>query len=427
MQQTHLTSRRAFLSGLSGFGVLPVAGNFAFGDSDAASAQTLVYRPSQPIDWDEVRNQYFISTGMGYFDCGSLGPVPAPVFYSLIDSYRALANFPMNREVLRARRRELKQHVAEFIGAPADEVMITRNTTEGLSLVAAGLDLKAGDEVLLSSYEHPSGLGPWQVRQARHGIHLREIDVPLEPRNREEFVAAFDRAVGSRTRVLAISHITTYTGLVLPVRDLCAWARQRRIFSIVDGAHAPGMIPVDVKELGCDAYACSPHKWLNAPQGTGILYVERDAQRRVWPTVTDTGWQEGRSIDKYEHLGQVSDPLALAVSSAISFQSAIGKDVIRDRIRSLAARFREGAMTIPGVTLCTPRSTEFSGGITTLKVRDLPNQKLLDWMAVKYNVVVDTADKPPNTIRVSTHIYNSVEQIDRLLGALTQAAAKGLS
>jgi isopenicillin-N epimerase len=391
------------------------------------NTQTLTYRPSQPINWDDVRDQYMIATGMGYFDCGSLSPTPAPVFYSLVDGYRALASFPMNREVLRARRRELKQQVADFIGASADDVMITRNTTEGLSLVAAGLDLKAGDEVLVSSYEHPSGLGPWQVRQARHGLRLREIDVPLEPRNAEEFVQAFDRAAGPQTKVLAISHITTYTGLVLPVRELCAWARQKGLLSIVDGAHAPGMIPVDVNATGCDAYACSPHKWLNAPQGTGILYLRRAIQNRIWPTVTDTGWQTGTFIDKYEHLGQVSDPLALAVSAAISFQSAIGKEPIRDRIRVLAARFRAGATNIQGVTLFTPLSPEFSGGITTLTVRNLPNQKLLDWMAAKYNVIVDTADKPPNAIRVSTHIYNSFEQIDRLLEALAQASAKGLS
>lgn len=424
MKHTQANSRREFLAGLGG---LPLSATLGSRGFNLANAQTLTYRPSQPINWDEVRDQYLISTGMGYFDCGSLSPTPAPVFYSLVDGYRALANFPMNREVLRARRRDLKQQVAEFIGASADDVMITRNTTEGLSLVAAGLDLKAGDEVLVSSYEHPSGLGPWQVRQARHGIRLREIDVPLEPRSNDEFVQAFDGAAGPQTKVLAISHITTYTGLVLPVRELCAWARQKGLFSVIDGAHAPGMIPVDVGAIGCDAYACSPHKWLNAPQGTGILYLRREAQNRVWPTVTDDGWQRGKFIDKYEHLGQVSDPLALAVSSAISFQSAIGKEPIYDRIRVLAARFRDGATKIQGVNLFTPQSTDFSGGITTLSVRDLPDQKLLDWMTARYNVVVDTAGKPRNAIRVSTHIYNSFEQIDRLLEALTHASAKGLS
>jgi isopenicillin-N epimerase len=332
----------------------------------------------------------------------------------------------MNREVLRRRRRDLKPLIAAFIGASPEEVMITRNTTEGLSFVAAGLDLKAGDEVLTSDYEHPSGLGPWQVRQARHGIRLREVPVPLDPRSRSAIVEAFDRAATPATRVLAISHITTYTGLVLPVQELCGWARQRNILSVVDGAHAPGMLPVDVRMLGCDAYACSPHKWLNAPQGTGLLYLRSSVQERVWPTVTDAGWQRGKAIDKYEHLGQVSDPLAIALSAAVAFQSALGREAIRDRIHVLAARFRDGAAKIPGVRLLTPRSPEFSGGITTLAVRDLPNQQLNDWLATRYNLVADTAGKDLNALRVSTHIYNTFEQIDRLLEALGHAATKGL-
>ena len=131
-------------------------------------------------------------------------------------------------------------------------------------------------------------------------------------------------------------------------------------------------------------------------------------------------------IDKCEHLGQVSNPLVLAVSAAIAFQSAIGKDTVRDRIRILASRFKEGVSKIAGVTVFTPESAEFSSGITTFTMRDLPNQKLRDWLAGRHNIVVDTAGRPSNAVRVSTHIYNSFEQIDRLLEALTQASAKGL-
>lgn len=424
---TRAPSRRRFLSRLVAVPLAAGAAETLGAAARVPSQPFLPYRPTQPPDWDEVRDQFLIATGMSYFDCGSLGPTPAPVFYSLVDGYRALANYPMDRERLRQRKKKLKERVAAFIGASGDEIVITRNTTEGLSLVAAGLDLKPGNEVLLTNYEHGSGIGPWRIRRARHGVAVRELEIPLDPQSADEILQIFDRAAGPQTRVMAISHVTTYTGLVLPVRELCAWARQRGILSVIDGAQAVGMIPVNVKEIGCDFYATSPHKWLHAPQGTGVLYVRRDVQDRCWPTVADAGWERAEAIGKYERLGQVSDPLALAVSAAVDFQAAIGQQAIRDRIHTLAARFKQGLDRIAGARLWTSRSEAFSGGITTFAVRDYPNVKLMDWLARKHNIIVDVVGKDFNGARVSTHIYNSFEQVDRLLEALAHASAKGVS
>src|SRR3970282_1792948 len=185
--------------------------------------------------------------------------------------------------------------VADFIGAQLQEIALGRNATEGLNYVANGLDLAPGDEVLTTDEEHPSAINRWLLKAKRYGIVVKQVALPKPPQSKAQILDLFDQARTSRTRVVMASHVTSTTGCVLPARELCAWAKEHGLLSLIDGAHAIGMIPINVKEIGCDFYVSSPHKWLLAPKGCGLLYVRAEGCDRLWATIATRGW-DGRQI-----------------------------------------------------------------------------------------------------------------------------------
>ncbi len=165
--------------------------------------------------------------------------------------------------------------MAAFLHISRDELAMLRNATEANNVVCNGLDLKSGDEAILSDQEHPGCRGCWEQKAARHGINIVNVALPAQPDNPDEIVALFERAITPRTKILVFSHITSPTGLILPVKQICAMARAKGLMTHVDGAHAVGQLPLDLHDLGCDFYASSPHKWLMAPKVTGLLICPR--------------------------------------------------------------------------------------------------------------------------------------------------------
>ena len=220
--------------------------------------------------WAKVRREFLISDELAYMNSGTLGPMPKPVFYTVVDGYRSLAADP-GRENPRQEDAQdiLRQKLASFVGADPGEVALTRNTTEGMSFIANGLDLEAGDEVLCSFHEHPGGLEPWKIKAKRHGVVVKELPFPIPASDPSEILNRFEDAISPRTRVISFSHITFPTGCMLPVKELAALARPRGVLTLVDGAHAIGMMDLDMHDLGADFYASSPYKWMGAPVGTG--------------------------------------------------------------------------------------------------------------------------------------------------------------
>lgn len=224
---------------------------------------------SEAAYWERVRREFLVSDELAYLNSGTLGPMPKPVYYAVVDAYRALSADP-GRENTRHIRAlgGLREKLAAFVGADTDEIALTRNTTEGMSFVANGLDLAAGDEVLLSHHEHPGGLEPWKLKAKRQGIVVRELPFPIPTPDPADILNRFEEAITPRTKVISVSHVTFPTGCMLPVRELAALARPRGILTVVDGAHAIGMLALDMHDLGVDFYASSPYKWMGAPVGS---------------------------------------------------------------------------------------------------------------------------------------------------------------
>lgn len=425
-----VVSRRSFLRTLSATPAAAAAVAGVAGDRVEASLDRI--RQASAADseaefWRKIRGEFLIGPGLAFMNNGTLGPTPKPVFYTLVDAYYRIACDPSATDQDAARADEIRAKAAAFVGADPDEIALTRNTTEGMSFVANGLDLKAGDEVLLTFHEHPGGLQPWNLKAKRAGIVVRQLPFPIPLTQAADVVKAFADAITPRTRVISVSHATYPTGTFMPVKALCELAHGKGILVVADGAHPLGMMPLNLHDLGCDFYATSPHKWLDAPDGTGLLYVKRDVQDRLWPTVATTGWDDEKGgARRFDRLSQRGWPQVLAVGAAMDFQNAIGRDRIEARVRALTARLRARLRELPGVRIHTSDVPELCCALTGFAFGTYKNKDVVTTLRQRHNIVVRSTEFDLNTVRVSTHYYNTEDEVDRLVEGLEEILKRGV-
>lgn len=376
--------------------------------------------------WDFITDQFMFEPGLIMMNNGTAGAMPRVVYETIAEFFRIQAGNPYKcYSTFDAYREEARARAAQFIGAAPEEVTLLRNTTEGLTIVAYGLDMKPGDEVLMSNLEHPSGVFPWRVREQRAGIKIKEVPINTPPRSRDEILTAFRNAITPRTRVILISHAVYKTGLIAPLKEICKLAHEKDVLVCADGAHCIGMLNLDMHDLDADFYANSGYKWLGAPTGTGIFYVRRDLQKDLWPNIVEAEWENPAvGALKYSNVGRIADPLPIALGEALHFQTNIGKPRIERRIKTLAAYLKEEAARIPNVQVLTPTDPELSGGLTVLGLHGMRNDQFVSYMLEKYNLVLARIFNERNAIRVSTHIFISFKQIDTLLEGLKTVYGK---
>ncbi|NIM59508.1 MAG: aminotransferase class V-fold PLP-dependent enzyme [Candidatus Aminicenantes bacterium] len=371
------------------------------------------------VYWDAVSKHFLFQDGLIMMNNGTVGPMPEPVFNTLIKCFKLQVTNPFDcYNFMPKKKEEVRAKLAQFINASPGEVVMTRNTTEGMNFVANGLDLKEGDEVLLSSMEHPAGTHPWKLKEKRYGIKIKEVPLGLPPKSVDEIVSAFKKEITPRTKVISISHTVYISGLISPLKELSKMARENGVLVVADSAHGIGMLDLNMKQLGVDFFASSPYKWLGAPTGIGLFYVRKEAQDKLWPTIASSGWDIRESARKYETLGQRADALAVALGEAVDFQNAIGKQRIERRIKALAGYLKKELKKIPGVKLHTSQDPYLSGGLTAFSVEGVEPEKIVNYLREKYNIVIRTiGDREAGTygVRVSTHIYISFKHIDMVL------------
>lgn len=425
-------NRRNFMRRLTGNVALAAAMAEAAGGRARASmrrvGQAAGAAASDADYWAKVRAEFLLDPHVAYLNNGTLGPTPKPVLYTLIERYQRLASEtgPENSR-LSPLAEDVRRKAAAFIGADVSEIALTRNTTEGMNFIASGLDLKAGDEVLLTFHEHPGGLQPWKLKAKRHGIVLKELKFPLPLNDPATVLNVFNDAITPRTKVISVSHTTYQTGTMMPVKQLAALARPKGILTVIDAAHPLGQMRLDMHDLGADYYAMSPHKWLDAPTGTGLLYMRRESQDRVWPTVVTSGWDDPkRGASRFDRLSQRAWPLVLASGAAMDFQSAIGTDRIEKRVRMLHARLRQKISALPGVTVWTSPHAELCCALLGFSLPNLNNQAIVDTLLARHGTYVRTIAYDLNAVRVSTHHYNTEEQVDRLIEGLQDILTNGV-
>lgn len=378
--------------------------------------------------WEAISKHFIFQDDLIMMNNGTLGPMPEPVFNTLMKYFKIQATNPYDcYNFFPTLKGEVRSKLAKFIGASEDEVAVNRNTTEGMNLIANGLDLKEGDEVLITSHEHPGGYHPWKMKEKRYGIKVTEVPIGAPPKSVDEIIGSFEKSITERTKVISISHTVYITGLIFPLKEISELAHSRDILVAADSAHGMGMLNLNVRDLGIDLLASSPYKWCGAPTGCGLLFVRKEAQDRIWPTIATSGWDNAESASRFETLGQRADPLFFALGEAMNFQNIIGRARIERRIKTLAKHLKDGLKTIPGVRLHTSMDPYLSGGLTAFSVEGVEPETIVNYLREKYNIVIRTIGRDrDNTrgVRVSTHIYLSIRHVDMLLEGVKYLAGK---
>jgi len=340
--------------------------------------------------------------------------------------------------VLRADMTETRTRMADFVGADPGEILLTHSTTEGLCFAANGMDLQDGGEVLSTLHEYPSGLSCWRLLKERRNVTVTQIELPTPATDKDEIIDAFARAITPGTRVMSFCHINFTTGLRMPVKELCQLARDNGIISVVDGAHAIGMLDLNLHDLGCDFYATSPHKWLNAPPGTGVLYIRDGLLENFWPTITESSPPFAPDINVLQGRGQQCTPAFACLNDLIDFEkNTIGKDRIERRILSLSSYLKDKIRETWGEeSLFSPADETLSSGLTSFNPFadhfDFTKIRIYSKLYQEYNIIIRSVgfkgrladSRTTAAMRVSTHIFNNYQEIDKLIGALQTLMAE---
>jgi len=370
-------------------------------------------------DWQKVRSQFILERGVTYMNNASLGMPPAVVINAVKKGYEAISSEPLHgkHDLQEQIAKEVIPGLANMFGTQSDEIVLTRNASEALHIQATGLILKPGDEVIITTQEHPAGLGPWMYRQERDGIKVKQIFIPSPLTSGSDVVERFSEAITPKTKALSFCHVTR-GGHLYPVKQLASMARKRGLLTLVDGAQAVGQFPIDIHELGCDAYAVSLHKWILAPAGTGFLYIRRDARDRIKSVFAADTTLKSPGIDPP---GTKDFPVRAAILAALNFVNKLGQENIEKRCRFLSDYLKNGLEEIQGVTLLSGASPSLSAPGSTIFEKDgLDAMEAVPLIENKIQTHIDEHQRDGhNAIRVSTHFYNNTGEIDSLLSALS--------
>jgi isopenicillin-N epimerase len=421
-----MLDRRGFLSSLAG--AAGVAGTLSL---SPAWPKLLEQAPSQLPDkalfdsneeayWTEIRKQFLIPADEVYLNNGTVGSSPAPVLRAIFEGYNTTEkmdqsdpeDYPIWGYGI---WNEFRDPLAEFVGCTRDELSLVRNSTEANSYICNGLDFKAGDEVLMTDQEHPGGEQGFLLRAKRHGIVVKKVTLPKPVPNAAAVLNLFNDAIGPRTKLIFFSHITTVTGVVLPVKEICALARSKGILSAVDGAHVIGMMKLNVKELGCDMYSSSPHKWLQATKGTGFLYMREEVQDRLWNTIVTGGWDDPKlKAARFQQIGSSNVPALYGLRAAVQLANSIGMERIERRHRQ-SADYILKEMVKRGAESWTSPDPALRCAIATVNVPPIQIAALEAWMWKEKKIRIRGG--APSKIRLSTPYYLLRKDVDRYLAA----------
>jgi selenocysteine lyase/cysteine desulfurase len=363
--------------------------------------------------WTRMREeQFFLPKWRSFLNNGSLGVMPRPVYHAVAkymeDAAALETPYPYPRwgyETLDEEREEL----SKFLGCKKDELALMHNATEALTTVASGLDLKAGDEVLMTNLEHTSGKACWEAKRARYGITIREVSIPLPPKDPGQLADLMISAIGPKTKVLSFSGILSATGTVMPIREICDAARAKGVLTLVDGAHMHGQMAVKLSDLHCDFFAGSPHKWMFAPAGSGFLYIREENLDRLWPLNVTGGWDD-KSLKAGRFMRQGTNNRAIFVGmiAGLRFAQAVGPERIYARIHQMARRTYDRAAKVPSIELLSASDDRMYAGLVCIKFK---KDASAVWQETgKRKIFVSGGQQ----VRLSSHIHTRPQDIDEL-------------
>ncbi len=378
--------------------------------------------------WFMAQQAFTVDRSLINFNNGGVSPSPALV-QEAMRRYLEHANSAPSYvlwELQEPQRETVRTRLAALFGCDPEEIAITRNASEGLEICQLGFDLEAGDEVLTTTQDYPRMLATFRQRELREKIVLRKISLPVPCEDPAEVVRRFDAAIGERTRLILICHMINLTGQILPVKEVVALGRARGIPVIVDGAHSFAHFCFTHRDLDCDYYATSLHKWLFAPHGTGALYVRRDRIHDLWPLMAPPEEKRG-DIRKFEEIGTHPAANFLAIGAAISFHEGVVPERKEARMRFLRDRWARRLAAHSKVRLHTSLDPRFSCGIGTVEIDGVDPVALREHLFRKHRILtVAIVHEEFRGLRVSPSIYTTLEEVDLFCDAMEQVIERGL-
>lgn len=402
VSSTH--NRRAFLGTLTAGVAGGLLARPAFPSSIAVDPALL----SSPA------SEYLIADGITYLNTGTLGPCRRETIEATMHIWKELESLPMKfyggfgAQDLAEKTRIT---AARFLGCDLSEMLITSSTTNGMNAIAQGLRLKAGDRIVATDQEHGGGLHCWEYLEKYSGVHIDKVAIPRGEYNANVILDTISKAIKKKTRLITVSHVFSSTAIRMPIAKISALARSKGILCIVDGAQAVGAIKVNVKELGCHAYATSGHKWLMGPKGTGLLYLSKDAQAAIRPM------QFEQSYNTYTNgNGVVNLACILGLEQAIVYLDSIGIDKVEEHNMSLRNRLYERVRNLPNMSVVSPPPGPLASPMLTCLLSDkFERQPFVKMLMDKHNLVIRPTHKEFgfNGIRFSMHIFNTEKEVDR--------------
>ncbi|MFC2097442.1 aminotransferase class V-fold PLP-dependent enzyme [Bacteroidota bacterium] len=414
-----MTSRRDFIKSASASAIAaPFLMSLKFKETDPVVNDFPA--ENDPEYWKLIRKMFPLPDDETYFNTGTLGVQPTMVLNSVVNDMRsnmrnaAQCDYAGNGPLLLSGYSDeinIRTKLAKLINAQTGEISLTQNATMSMNFISNGLDLKKGDEIITTNMEHPGGKCGWELMAKRKGVIIKQVEIPVPANDPGEIVSRLKKLITPNTRVIAMAHIISGFGLILPVKEINYEAKKYDIFTIFDGAQSIGHIPLDMKDIGCDAYYSSPHKWLLAPAGNGLLYVKNDVYDQIWTTIASSQW------DNYEdngyrltQRGTGNPSLLVGLDKAIDFHNTLGPEKVYKRIKYLGDYLREGLKTIKNVKINSSVHPEMCAGITTYGVAGKTGLEIQNEMWNRKKLQPRAVGE--NGIRHSTHIYNSIEEID---------------
>lgn len=376
--------------------------------------------------WSVIQQAYSVSAQIINLNNGGVSPSPR-VVQEAVERYNKLTNEGPSYymwEILDQGREPLREKLAELGGCSKEEVVINRNATESLNTIILGLDLKAGDEVIGCKLDYPNHMNAWKQRAMRDRIVYKQLSFNFPIENDEEIVAAYENAITPKTKIIHVTHVINWMGQILPVRKISDMAHRHGLEVVCDGAHSFGLLDFKIPDLDCDYFSTSLHKFLSAPIGSGMMWIRKDHIAKIWPLLGN-GDPRGTNIRKFETLGTRSFPIEQGIGEAINFQLAIGNKRKEERIRYLKNYWAQRVIDIPNVKIKTSLKAEYSCAICGVSIEGVTPHELERSLFNNYKIHTVAIDyESVSCVRVTPHVYTRLPELDKLVRAIGEIAAK---
>src|SRR5688572_12391236 len=431
-----VTTRRDFLSSIAAAGLSaqpvfrPRAMQSLFKANAIAGDRDPLDVASDESYWAEIQRAFDADRTMINLNNGGVSPTPSHVLEAMIRDLRFTNELPVEHmwRVLEPRIESVRRDLASEFGCDIEEMAITRNASEANEIMIFGLDLKRGDEVVITNQNYGRMITAWEQRVRRDGIIVKQISFKVPPPSDNYLLEQFVAAITPRTKVIEVTHMTNLSGQIMPLRRIVELARPRGIEVFVDGAHAFAHFPFKRSELGCDYYGTSLHKWLLAPIGTGFLYVKKEKQKQLWPLMAAAASQDN-DIRKYEEIGTHPAANHNAISAALAFHRGIGAERKIARLRYLRDRWAKRLQAESSrVKILTPLDSKYSGALALVSIDGLDFGKLGAWLMSKHRIVNTPIDHPEFTgLRITPNVYTTIDEIDTFADKMIEAMRRGIS